>query len=98
MFFLKHQFLGKSEMSFSFDWDRSWNSAKTDQSEMDSFLEKRNPDQKWPEIETYKFAQNVCCERCSATMKYEIIWKPMVLKRVEVNLNLHITTRSRICL
>ena len=33
-------------MSFSFDWDRSWNSAKTDQSEMDSFLEKRNPDQK----------------------------------------------------
>ena len=59
MFFLKHHFLGKSEMSFSFDWDRSWNSAKTDQPEMDSFLEKRNPDQKWPDIETYKFAQNV---------------------------------------
>ena len=33
-------------MSFSFDWDRSWNSAKTDQPEMDSFLEERNPDQK----------------------------------------------------
>ena len=34
---------------------------KTDQPEMDSFLEEKNPDQKWPEIETYKFAQKVCC-------------------------------------
>ena len=32
---------------------------KTDQPEMDSFLEERNPEQKWPEIETYKFAQEV---------------------------------------
>ena len=34
---------------------------KTDQPEMDSFSEERNPDWKWPEIETYKFAQKVYC-------------------------------------
>ena len=36
---------------------------KTDQPEMDSLSEERNPDQKLPETETYKFAQKDCCKR-----------------------------------
>ena len=33
---------------------------KTEQPEIDSFLEERSPDKNWPEIETYKYAQKVC--------------------------------------
>ena len=36
---------------------------KTGRPEMDSFLEERNPDREWPEIENYKFAQKVSCKR-----------------------------------
>ena len=46
--------------------------------------EKRDPDQNWLEIETNvcgKFVVKVHC----ATMKYEIIRKPMVLETVEVD-------------
>ena len=55
---------------------------KTDQHEMDSFLEKRNIDQKWLIILLEKFVVNVQCNY----MKYEIIKKPMIIERVKVNL------------
>ena len=51
---------------------------------MESFSDERNPGKKWPETETRCskiFVINVQC----ATMKYEIIRKPMVLDRVETN-------------
>ena len=44
---------------------------KTDQPAIDSFWEKRIPEQKRPEIETYKFAEKACCKR-SLQCNYEI--------------------------
>ena len=43
---------------------------KTEQPEMNLFSVERNPDQKWPEIETYEIAQKVFCKR--AVQLYEI--------------------------
>ena len=59
---------------------------KSEQPEMNLFLVKRNPDQKWSEIETYEIAQKVCC-KCTVQL-YEI-WnhqKAYGYRENEVNL------------
>ena len=52
---------------------------------MDSFLEEKNLDQKWPEIETYKFAQKVSCTHLMQLWNLKSS-KRLVIERLEVNL------------
>ena len=52
---------------------------------MDSFLEEKNLDQKGPEIETYKFAQNVSCTYLMQLWNLKSS-KCLVIERLEVNL------------
>ena len=58
---------------------------QAEQPEMDSFLKERNHDQKWPETETYQFAQKVCCTHVMQLWKMNSS-ESLVIERAEANL------------